>query len=477
MPEEHDICPPVKSFKAIPKPKEHWLKGSIGLFQPEEFHLYLRKLRNNLGSIYKIHFMKKPVIVVSDSKTVFHILKNRPGKFRRVSQIEAVFKELGIHGAFSAEGSDWRRHRKLLNPSFKPSQLKKFYPSLQEITERLCGKIEEQNEFDFQKLIQRYTVDITTLLAFGYNLNTLDNPESELQKSLDLVFPRVSQRLKTPFPYWRYFKLKCDRELDAALVKIRERVSVFIDAAQERLNNGKEPSNILESMLSEKDHNPEDIFGNSITLLLAGEDTTAHSIAWAIYYLIKNPEMQALAQQEIDRQYPSERKLDWDDLDDFPYIFGAIQESIRLKPVVQYLYFEAKEDLTLNGYRVPKGVMITTLLSANSEVDELFNNPKAFEPKRWMGLDDQFKHDHANTLFPFGAGSRLCPGMQLAFVEMKLALIELLRNYTFEQVAEAGEVKESCEFTIRPKNLIVKATKRSFPQKAESAHYEELDIV
>lgn len=67
--------------------------------------------------------------------------------------------------------------------------------------------------------------------------------------------------------------------------------------------------------------------------------------------------------------------------------------------------------------------------------------------------------------------------MQLAFVEMKLTLIELLRNYTFEHADNAGEVKESCELTIRPKNLIVKAVKRSFPQKTESPYYEELDVV
>lgn len=460
----NDISTPpelAKTFKHIPKPKEHWLKGSLGLFLPEEFHLYLAKLSKDLGSIYKIHFLGKAIVVVSDSDTVGHILKSRPEQFRRVSQIETVFKELGVHGVFSADGDDWRRQRKLLNPAFKPSQVKKFYPGLRDITEGLCRVMKNQGEFDFQKLIQRYTVDMTTMLAFGYDLNTLDNPDSELQKSLDVVFPRISERLKAPIPYWRWFKLKADREVESALAKIGESVNLFIDVAEKRLAAGKEPTNILEALLLESQNQREDIFGNAITLLLAGEDTTANTLSWAIYYLASHPELQELAWNEIEKNYPQGRKLDWDDLDNFPYVFGAIQESMRLKPVAPFLYLEPKEDVVIEGYEVPKGTMITALLSANNHVSELFNNPSAFDPSRWLDIDDETRKTHSSKLFPFGAGGRLCPGMQLSFVEMKLALIEMLRHFRFERPKDAGEVRESFEFTVRPKNLIVRAITRT----------------
>ena len=454
---------PYEPFDKIPGPKERFLFGSAGMFEPDKFHKYLETLGKEFSPIFKVHFFGKPLVVIFDAETVQFILKNRPGRFRRASRIEPVFKELGVQGAFSEEGDEWSRHRKLLNPAFNPSQIKKFFPTLVKLTNRLCGSLDRDgNNLDFQTLIHRYAVDVTTNLAFGYDLNVIEDTDSDLQKNISLVFPRIAARLKSPIPYWRYLKLDVDKKVDKAIVEIQKSVQEFIAAARIRLKNGNEPDNILESLLTDAAGAKEnDIFGNVIQLLLAGEDTTANTIAWTIDYLSKDLALQERIAQEICKNYPSDKELEWEDLTSFPLIDGAIQEALRLKPVAPFLQLEGYQDEILCGYSIPKGTTIIGMLASEGLSSDSFEEPHKFDPERWIKMSDQDRKKCNKSLAPFGAGPRLCPGMQLAYSEMRLTLIELLRRYKFSYSNPATQkTGESFEFTVKPTGLIVNAVQR-----------------
>lgn len=444
-------------------PKEHWLKGSLGKFHPEAFHTYLYDLNKHLGPIFKITLLKKPIVVLSDTAVIQQMLKSRPNRFRRVSQMETVFKEMGVHGVFSAEGEEWERHRRLMNPAFRPSQVKRFYPKLKKITNNLIDTVKRENEvLNFQALMQRYTVDMTASLSFGFDINTLITPNSELQNNLSAIFPMISSRVKAPIPYWRFIKLKKDREFDQAITAVKSQINEFIESARTNLQSKEEADNILEAMLLARDERGNvftdaELFGNVMTLLLAGEDTTANTLAWTIHYLADSPELQNEIHKEIIDHYPTSGELTWDDLDNFPLTFGAAQEAIRMKPVAPFLYLEGLEDEELCGYRIPKGTMIIALLSGKSFDNEVFKQPEQFNPKRWLDITPETVRKYANELMPFGAGPRLCPGRQLSFVEMKLGLIELLRNFKFERSIDHGPTQERFLFTVVPDNLMVKA--------------------
>lgn len=470
----------ILNINDVPSPPEHWLKGSLGRFDPEQFHTFLYQNSLLLGSIYKIHLMKKPMVVLTDPQVIQKILKQRPDTYRRASQMERVFTEMGVQGVFSAEGEQWQRYRKLMNPAFRTSQIKQFYATLNDITQRLCHAVADAGEcFNFQQLIQRYTVDTTSMLSFGYDLNTLENPNSALQQHLCKIFPMIAVRNKAPIAYWKYFKLKKDRELDESLVFVRAQVAVFIDAAREKLaqkqleaNNSDQPvvaENMLESMLISRDENglgfsDHELFGNVITLLLAGEDTTANTLAWAIDYLADHEDLQDRLYQEINQQLPSvdgcAPPLSWEQLDACPLVLGVIQESMRLKPVAPYIFLEGCEDTVIAGYNIPKGVLLTLLLSANSYDESIFEDALSFKPERWAQMSEQTLKQVNRDLMPFGGGARLCPGRLLSLVEMKIALIELLRRFKFSRAKGYGPAVERLTFTLIPDQLMVTAHKR-----------------
>jgi cytochrome P450 len=458
-------------LKQIPGPKGSFLLGNLSDFKLEKIHHFLQQTAQTYGSLSRIRLANQHAIIISNPDTVQQCLKRRPDAFKRYSAIETVFAEMGIEGVFSAEGDRWKRHRELIMPAFKPAQIKAFYPILEKFSKRLNQALavnlssnENKQAIDIQAIFKNYTTDITTKLAFGVDTDCLGNQESELRDSLNKVFPITNQRLKSPFPYWRFIKLSQDREYERAIKTVKSHLSTYIANAQIKLAQNPEPSNILESMIiatnDEGDQFTEtELLGNAITILLAGEDTTANTLAWTIHFLACNPEFQTAIQQEIDSKLDTETPS-FDQLDDFPLTFAAAQEAIRLKPVAPFMYMENIQDEVIEGHHIPAGTLIFMLLNHESSNPELFENPDAFNPQRWIDLSNEQKRTYSRVLMPFGAGARLCPGRLLSFIEMKSALITILKQYSFSHHNGENTTEDSFEFTLVPKGLRVNIQRR-----------------
>jgi len=461
---ELTIANDLQPMKAIPGPKGSLITGNLSEIQFKHFHQYVKKHAKEYGSIFRLSFAHKPVIVLSDPEIIRSILKNRPDKFRRISSMQAVFSELGINGVFSSEGEQWKIQRQMMNQAFKSSQIKQYYPIVTETTERLCAVMSklaiDQEGVDLQALLQRYTVDITSSLAFGYEVNSLNNDDSELQKMINIVFPMLSERIKAPFPYWRYFKLAKDKQLDQSIAFIKQQSEEFIQAAEKKISHGQAPANILEAMILARDEEgnsftQEQLISNILTLLLAGEDTTANTLSWIIHYLTEYPKYQEKIHSEISENLSKTDLTDPNSLDDFPFLTAVIQEAMRLMPVAPFLYLENISAENIAGYQIPAGTMLIMLLSQTGHDETKFVEPENFKPERWINMSDESKKKHAKELMHFGGGARLCPGMQLSFVEMKYALISLFKQFVFSKSNTNKKVKDYFAFTVTPKNLMV----------------------
>jgi cytochrome P450 len=463
--------PPALKFNQIPGPKSHFLLGNLTDFKLEKIHLFLENTVKEYGNIVKIKMANKPGVILSDPETVQKCLKRRPDAFRRFSAVESVFAEMGVDGVFSAEGERWKRHRELIMPAFKPAQVKAFYPILDKISKRLnvalANKLSTETAYeavDIQAIFKNYTTDITTKLAFGVDTDCLGNKESELRNSLNTIFPITNERLKSPFPYWRFFKLAKDRQLERSLVTVKKHLAGYIANAQIKLTQDPNPSNILESMIIATNDQGEqfseaELFANALTVLLAGEDTTANTLAWTIHYLANNPKIQENIHQEIINGL-TEETPEYDQLENFPITFAAAQEAIRLKPVAPFMYMENINDEIIEGHHIPAGTLIFMMLNQQSSNEDLFPNAEQFNPMRWLDISSEQKRTFSKVLMPFGAGSRLCPGRLLSFIEMKAALITILKQYRFSQHKGEDNTEESFEFTLIPKGLRVNIYRR-----------------
>jgi len=471
MTTDNPIALENRSFKQIPGPKGSFLLGNLSDFKLEKIHSFLQGTAKIYGSLSRIRLANQHAIILSNPETVQQCLKRRPSDFKRYSAIETVFSEMGIEGVFSAEGDKWKRHRELIMPAFKPAQIKAFYPILDKFSKRLNQALDAevssdqaQLAVDIQAIFKNYTTDITTKLAFGVDTDCLGNQESELRDSLNKIFPITNQRLKSPFPYWRFIKFNKDREFESAIKTVKSHLSTYISNAQIKLAQDPEPSNILESMIIATNDKGDqfsesELLGNAITILLAGEDTTANTLAWTIHFLACHPKIQSAIQQEIDDKLDSVTPS-FDQLDDFPLTFACAQEAIRLKPVAPFMYMENIHDEVIEGHHVPAGTLIFMLLNHESTNSELFDNPEQFNPQRWLDMSSEQKRTYNKVLMPFGAGARLCPGRLLSFIEMKSALITILKQYSFSHHNGENTTEDSFEFTLVPKGLRVNIQRR-----------------
>ncbi|MFQ5675823.1 MAG: cytochrome P450 [bacterium] len=461
---------PGRTLSDLPGPKGLLLLGNMLQLDLKHLHLTLEQWSDVHGPLYKFKIANKRVVAVSDPDLMNEILRQRPETYRRLRNIEPVFKEMGINGVFSAEGDHWKRQRRLTNQALNAAHLRNFFTTLVAITERLKKRWERMSKYgeaiDIQKDLMRYTVDITTCLTFGYDGNTLEEEGDVIQQHLEKIFPKINQRINMPFPYWHFFKRPADHALDHALKAIRQTIEKIIADCQARMAQNPDlaihPRNFLEAMLAAREtedsgFTDDDIFGNILTMLLAGEDTTSNTMAWMIYFMTEYPDIQKRMQKECDVLLGSASMLSKiEEAVALPYIEAVAHEALRLKSVAPLLAMETMEEVELKGHWMPAGTPLFLLTRQGALQDESFTAASQFQPERWLPAHAPINQAHnKNAFLPFGAGPRFCPGRNLALLETKTVMAMLCRNFHITKAKGSVEVKEQFAFTMNPSKLYI----------------------
>ena len=479
-----------RTLKNLPGPDGLPMLGNILQLDLQRLHSILEQWADTYGSLYKFRIARKNVVAVSDVNLINEVLRKRPAAYRRLESIAPVLNEMGINGVFSAEGDQWLRQRRTAMQALNTAHLKTFFPTLMKVTERLKKRWDrattEGAPIDVQEDLMRYTIDVTSNLAFGYDVNTLEDQGADIQRHLEKVFPMVNRRINAPFPYWHFVKLPEDRALDKALVAIRAALTEFIAHSRKRLAQNPElathPTNFLEAMLAARDVDgaeisEDEIFGNVLTMLIGGEDSTAATMAWMLHFLTDHPDIQRHVQQELDEVLgPSNMLHDFRDAERLRYLEAVSFETMRLKSVFPILFLGANTDVELGGVQIPKGTAIFLLTRKCGMQEREFTAADQFQPDRWMAPHGGQEEGHNPKAFvPFGAGPRLCPGRNLTLLEMKSAMAMLFRNFSVAKSAFAKPVDEHFGFLMAPKNLSVTFQKRSRIDGRGREHTEALD--
>ena len=442
-----------------------WL-GNLHQINPRRLHLQLEEWARTLGPSFTFRLGPKRIFVTSDVDIALSALRDRPGRFRRLSTMEPVAMEMGVNGLFSVEGEAWRPQRNLVTRALAPQQLESFFPTLQRITDRLRRRwqqsVDAKTDTDVLQDLTHFTVDTTASLVFGKDVNTLECDEDAIQRHIGFILPMVSYRVNALLPYWRYFKLPGDYQLDRSLKAVRAFAEEMIGHARERMRRspGGTPNNLLEAMIALSDEpesgfSDDDVYANIITLLLAGEDTTAYSIAWAMHMLAGDRELQmALHGAALDAMGDARVPTTFADTAKLGIFEGVAFEAMRMRPVAPLNFLEANENAELAGIEIPKGTPVFLLTRPAALDDDNFQDAKDFKPERWLGRRESAREGHsARAFMQFGAGPRFCPGRYLATLEMKMVLAMLSRNFSFEPAEDPGITEEVFAFTMSPSRL------------------------
>jgi cytochrome P450 len=462
----------TRTLADLPGPRGLPLAGNLFQLELPRVHQVFEGWAREHGPLVRYRFGRQQAILVSDADLADPILRSRPSGLKRAN-VEVIFREMGLDGVFAAEGAAWRAQRKLAMEALSLKNTRAFFPTLRTVAERLQRRLaraaDEGKVLDPTDDLMRFTVDVTTTLAFGQDMNTLEDRGDVLQTHLSHVFPTLARRIFAPFPYWRLVRLPKDRAYERAMVEIRKVLDGLVASTRARLATqpaGQPAKNFLEAMVQARDENDrpfssEVILGNTLTMLLAGEDTTAHSLAWALHLTCERPDVVARARREIDAALGDAlTPPDFERASQLPFLDAIANEGMRLRPVAPLIGLEALEDMVVGDVAVPKGTWVNVLTRAQALDATKFADPTAFRPERWMPDEAPGAHV-ASANIPFGSGPRICPGRTLALLEMRVVLATIFRSFDVERVGAPEDVSELFAFAVGPKGLRLRLKKRA----------------
>lgn len=464
----------LRQIRQLPGPFALPILGNSLQLRVPRIHRDVEGWVRRYGPFMRAWFGHTLVLVVADSEAVSNVMRDRPDGFRRPLSSYIVSEEMGgTPGLFLAEGAEWRNQRRMVMAGLAPGAVKAYFPALVTVAQRLQRRWQaaaaRSAAITLDDDLKRYTVDIIAGLAFGSDVNTLEAGEDVIQRHLDAILPAVARRSFAMIPYWRYFKLPADRQLERDVAALDTAVAGLVQQARARLAQdaarSARPANLLEAMIVAADQ-PDSgvdnraVVGNVLTMLLAGEDTTANTISWMIYLLQRHPEAMARAREEVQRVAPDVAGFTIEQMDSLDYLNACASEAMRLKPVAPFLPLEALRDTVVGDVAVPKGTLVWCVLRHDSVSESHFTDAQAFRPERWLAAEQQ--HDDKRASLPFGAGLRTCPGRYLALLEIKIAMAMLLGSFEIAGVdtPDGGEAQEQLGFVMSPVGLSMRLSDR-----------------
>ena len=191
--------------------------------------------------------------------------------------------------------------------------------------------------------------------------------------------------------------------------------------------------NLIELLLEQSERLSDiEIVAQIFVFFLAGTETTSELLAISHYLLATHPEVQAKLREEILTHIGKTEEITYEHISKMEYLNAVIKEALRFgAPILNILFRIATQDFMLHEIEIKKGTVITASLIGAAYNPKFFSNPEEFRPERWIEKVDPGTVD-TSTHLPFSAGGRRCIGEQLALLEAKVMVCELVRQFKLE---------------------------------------------
>ncbi|HEY4235110.1 MAG TPA: cytochrome P450 [Lacipirellulaceae bacterium] len=389
--------------------------------------------------------------------TLFHpdhiheLLAEKAKSFVRMRRLMTVFRQWNGNSVLIAEGQDWLRQRRLLQPAFQPKRFEAYTGEVNRATEHAIQEIAEAGtaEVNFERSMNNLTTDIICRTMFGANLgDELDEARSAVQIVSDAAIKEILQFFSLPL----WVPLPSIRRKCWAIDKLRSIVGRFI---KERRAAGTDAGDLLSMMLLATDEqggarslSDEEVRDNCVTIFVAGHDTTAAGLTWLGWFLASRPEIAARVRAEID-SVVGDRPPTYADLENLPILDQTVKETLRHRPPAIGIFSrEVSEPVEIGGYLLPKGALVHAM-SYNVHHDERwFDSPESFDPDRFS--PERIDRIPPNAYFPFGIGPRICIGYNFARMEMVLVAILLMQRFVLTPAPGQIEPQPFPGVSLRP---------------------------
>ena len=418
------------------------------IFRPLDF---LEKCDRAYGDMFNLNLMGlPPFTVVSNPQAIEEIMSVDAKNFDVGSTNELAAGLLGENSLVMLDGKPHRRQRKMMMPPFHGEKVKSYAQTITQITERVTNRWQKGETFVAQQAMQDITLETILHVIFGLSegeryqqikpplIELLDATGSPLKASV-IFLPFLQLDLGSWSPWGQVVRRR---------QKIYDLLQAEID--ERRANATAMGNDVLSLMMSATD---EQGFGLSdielkdqmMTLLVAGHETTATALSWALYWVHKLPEVKQKLLAELDSLDADADPLT---ISRLPYLTAVCNETLRIYPVAMIAFMRlAKAPIEIMGQQFEGEAMLAPTIYLTHHREDLYPEPEQFKPERF--LERQYS---PHEFLPFGGGNRRCIGYALALLEMKLVLAKTVSKWDLSLASDRPSLPRRRGATIAPHN-------------------------
>ena len=450
---------------------------SLSLYLPPGPNDYLfgmrtmsRMKRDVLGSYAALHdkfgdvvsFATGPyrLFIFFHPEHVHEVLVRQAKSLVRLPRIMKTFAQWNGESVLIVEGEQWIRQRRLVQPAFQPRRMEDYGQTMVSETRRLAESWRKSIErdgyidVDIDEAMTGLTLSIICKTMFDTDVDDEAAGIAEAVAELSRVaFHEMQAPLR--WPLWLPTPRNRRKRRSIELLD-----SVVWRIVRARRAEGRDHRDLLSMLLAAVDEesggarlDDHQVRNEAMTLMLAGHDTSAAAMDWLWYALATNRAVFDRCCDEVD-SVVGKRDPRTDDVARLEYLVATIKETLRLyPPAIGVFLRQATSDLTIGGYDVPRGSLITLSSFVTQRDARWFPEPDRFDPERF--LSERADKIPDGAYFPFGAGPRICIGQSFAMTEMALVAASLLQKFEVTTVPGAEDPTLHVTMTLRPKQRLM----------------------
>nr|BAA28539.1 cytochrome P450 monooxygenase [Arabidopsis thaliana] len=458
----------TQRFNLPPGPPSRPFVGHLHLMKPP-IHRLLQRYSNQYGPIFSLRFGSRRVVVITSPSLAQEsftgqndiVLSSRP---LQLTAKYVVYNHTTVGTA--PYGDHWRNLRRMCSQEILSSHRLIIFQHIRKdeilrMLTRLSRYTQTSNEsndfthIELEPLLSDLTFNNIVRMVTGkryYGDDVNNKEEAELFKKLvyDIAMYSGANHSADYLPILKLFGNKFEKEVKA----IGKSMDDILQRLLDECRRDKEGNTMVNHLISLQQQQPEyytDVIikGLMMSMMLAGTETSAVTLEWAMANLLRNPEVLEKARSEIDEKIGKDRLIDESDIAVLPYLQNVVSETFRLFPVAPFLIPRSPtDDMKIGGYDVPRDTIVMVNAWAIHRDPEIWEEPEKFNPDRYNdGCGSDY---YVYKLMPFGNGRRTCPGAGLGQRIVTLALGTLIQCFEWENVkGEEMDMSESTGLGMR----------------------------
>lgn len=465
-------------FHDLPRiPDAGWL-GSFGRTTKERLEMQ-RHIAAASTPLVRGRILHLPLVLPAHPEACHEVLVTKAKSFEKSPGLRVLLHDFAGQGLFTSEGERWRRQRKLMAPIFTPAALAQFAAPMRATAQRSADAMRPGQSIDLAQETTRIAMTVVGSALFG--VDTFDEADA-LGAAMTTALGWVNGALASPAIAPHIMMLDATRRLAArsggrtrrvlerihhgfespvlvpgsrsralraALAVVDRRIQEMID---ERRRDRVERSDLLGRLLAARDADDgvamtdEQVRDEIVTLFVAGHETTATSLAWAMVLLARHPDVLAKVVAEADAfaDTPPDRFLP----ESLALTTRVFRETLRLYPPLMMFPRRTLEEVEIMGTVLRPRTLVFVSAYAQHRRADVWPHPDRFDPDRFLPAEEAKRPK--GSYLPFSAGPRFCIGMHFAMMEGPIVLATLLRRHRFE-IDPAREIVEDEFATLRPR--------------------------